>query len=100
MLIPATEDGRILFTVSSPHQGTLWMTSLEIFTTVGHELLTSLGDISGVGNVSYQFELGEDESILVTSSEDITNGVNLESNTVTHSLRRFFLIGIPYLQPV
>ena len=78
MLIPATEDGRILFTVSSPHQGTLWMTSLEIFTTGVHELLTGLGDISGVGNVSYQFELGEDESILVTSSEDTTNGVNLE----------------------
>ena len=37
MLIPATEDGRILFTVSSPHQGTLWMTSLEIFTTGGHD---------------------------------------------------------------
>lgn len=78
MLIPATEDGRILFTVSSPHQGTLWMTSLEIFTTGVHELLTGPGDISGVGNVSYQFELGEDESILVTSSEDTTNGVNLE----------------------
>ena len=77
MLIPVTEDGRILFTVSSPHQGTLWMTSLEIFTTGGHELLTGLGDISGVGNVSYQFGLGEDESILVTSSEDITNDVNL-----------------------
>ena len=77
MLIPANEDGRILFTVSSPHQGTLWMTSLEIFTTGVHELLTGLGDISGVGNVSYQFGLGEDESILVTSSEDITNGVNL-----------------------
>ena len=54
------------------------MTSLEIFTTGVHELLTGLGDISGVGNVSYQFELGEDESILVTSSEDTTNGVNLE----------------------
>ena len=39
--------------------------------------MTVLGDISGVGNVSYQFGLGEDESILVTSSEDITNGVNL-----------------------
>ena len=77
MLIPATDDGRILFTVSSPHQGTLWMASLEIYTTVGHDLLTSLGDISGVGNVSYQFGLSEDESILVTSSEDITNGVNL-----------------------
>ena len=77
MLIPATEDGRILFTVSSPHQGTLWMTSLEIFTTGGNDLLTGLGEISGVGNVSYQFGLGEDESILVTSSEDITNGVNL-----------------------
>ena len=40
MLIPATQDGRILFTVSSPHQGTLWMTSLEIFTTGVHEPLT------------------------------------------------------------
>ena len=77
MLIPATEDGRILFTVSSPNQGTLWMTSLEIFTTGEHDLLTDLDDISGVGNVSYLFGLGEDESILVTSSEDITNGVNL-----------------------
>lgn len=77
MLIPAAEDGRILFTVSSPHQGTLWMTSLEIFTTGGHDLLSGLGVISGVGNVSYQFGLGEDESIQVTSSEDITNGVNL-----------------------
>ena len=47
------------------------------FTTGGHDLLTGLGDISGVGNVSYQFGLSEDESILVTSSEDITNGVNL-----------------------
>ena len=77
MLIPATEDGRILFTVSSPNQGTLWMTSLEIFTTGGQDNLTDLGDISGIGNVSYQFGLGEDESLLVNSSKDITNGANL-----------------------
>ena len=77
MLIPATEDGRILFTVSSPNQGTLWMTSLEIFTTGGQDNLTGLGDISGIGNVSYQFGLGEDESLLVNSSKDITNGANL-----------------------
>ena len=78
MLIPVTEDGRILFTISSPHQGTLWMTSLEIFTTGGQDLLTGLGNISGIGNVSYQYGLGEDESILVTSSDDITNNGNLE----------------------
>ena len=77
MLIPVTEDGRIIFTVSSPHQGTLWMTSIEIFTTGGHDPLTVLGEMSGIGNISYHFGLGEDESILVNSSEDITNGVNL-----------------------
>ena len=78
MLIPITETGRVLFTVSSPHQRTLWMTSLEIFSTGMQNRLTELGNLSGIGNVSYQFELGEDESILITSSEDRTNDEILE----------------------
>ena len=78
MLIPVTEDGRILFTVTSPHQGTLWMASMEIFDTGKQETLTILGDLSGIGNVSYQFGLTEDESILISSSTDLTSGENLQ----------------------
>ena len=77
MLVPITEEGRILFTVSSPHQGTLWMASVSIFTTGTQIMIPNLGNYTGIGSVTYQYTLGNDESISVTSSEDITNGENL-----------------------
>ncbi|MEC8788518.1 MAG: hypothetical protein VXX17_00465, partial [Candidatus Thermoplasmatota archaeon] len=77
MLVPITEEGRILFTVSSPHQGTFWMASVGIFTTETQIMIPNLGNYTGIGNVTYQYVLGNDESISVTSSEDITNGENL-----------------------
>ena len=77
MLIPIKEDGRILFTVSSPHQGTLWMASVKIFNTETPLMIPNLGNYSGIGNVTYQYSLGSDESIYVSSSKDITNSENL-----------------------
>ena len=77
LLIPVNESGRLVFTVSSPHQDTLWMISIKVFETGKQDKLTNLHGINGIGNVTYQFELGEDESIQVTSSEDKTNDVNL-----------------------
>ena len=77
MLIPINEDGRILFTVSSPYQGTLWMASVTIFNTGTPFMIPNLGNYSGIGNVTYQYSLGNDESIYVSSSEDITNSENL-----------------------
>ena len=77
MLIPIKEDGRILFTVSSPHQGTLWMASVKIFNTETSLMIPNPGNYSGIGNVTYQYSLGSDESIYVSSSKDITNSGNL-----------------------
>ena len=78
LLIPVTDDGRIIISVTSPNQGTLWMASVEIFNTGEQETLTNLGNLSGLGSVSYGFGLSEDESIFISSSDDITNNEYLD----------------------
>ena len=78
LLIPVSENGRLVFTVSSPHQDTLWMISLEVFETGKQDNLTDLDEISGIGNVTYHFELADDESLQVISSKNKSTGENLK----------------------
>ena len=77
LLIPVEENGRLLVTVSSPHQDTLWMMSAEIFNTGIQNTLDNIHQINGIGDVTYYFDLGDDESIIVNSSRDITNDMEL-----------------------
>ena len=77
LLIPVEENGRLLVTVSSPHQDTLWMMSAEIFNTGIQNTLDNIHQINGIGDVTYYFDLGDDESIIVNSSIDITNDMEL-----------------------
>ena len=53
------------------------MASVTIFNTGTPFMIPNLGNYSGIGNVTYQYSLGNDESIYVSSSEDITNSEHL-----------------------
>ncbi len=78
LLIPVEENGRLVVTVSSPHQDTLWMMTSEIFKTGSQSTLDNIHQITGIGNVTYYFELGNDESIIVNQSRDNTNDEGLD----------------------
>jgi len=66
--IPITDEGRIIVSVSSPSQNTVWSIRSEIFeTSIVHPLI-HLDNILGIGPSPFAYPLGADESLVVTKS--------------------------------
>ncbi|RJU85066.1 MAG: hypothetical protein DWC02_07055 [Candidatus Poseidoniales archaeon] len=71
---PIDEDGRIVVSVSSPSPGTVWSIHSELYDTNTINPIDDLGNIHGIGNPPFYYNLGGDESLVITKSET-SNGL-------------------------
>ena len=66
---PIDDDGRIIVSVSSPSPGTVWSMRSKIFDTTSINQLNHLDNIQGIGNTPFTYNLGADESLVITKSD-------------------------------
>tara|TARA_B100001094_G_scaffold332572_1_gene405244 strand:- start:1238 stop:3310 length:2073 start_codon:yes stop_codon:yes gene_type:complete len=72
---PIDDDGRIIVSVSSPSPGTVWSLNSKLFDTTNINQLNELDNIQGIGNTPFAYDLGGDESLVITKS-DTNNGLD------------------------
>ena len=78
LIIPIIDDGRLIVSVSSPNPNTLWMLNTEIYQTAVVYQISELDYLMGIGNSTYFYTLGDDESLKVDSSQNQKNGEHVE----------------------
>ncbi len=68
LYVPISEEGRVIVSVSSPNQNTIWSIRSEIFETSTLQPLVHLDNIIGIGPTPFAYPLGADESLVITKS--------------------------------
>ncbi len=77
LLIPISDAGRLIITVSSPNPESLWMMKTKIFSTDGYSILPQSGETTGVGNKSFVTYVGADQSAIIEKSQNLENGISI-----------------------
>jgi len=70
IFIPVSDDGRLLFTVSSQSPDTLWATDLYVFDTTSKVILYNLNSIVSYGPATHYVSLNDAQSLTMLQSND------------------------------